>query len=157
MLVCSLPVQAINAFLSSSSQDIQFAERFKYDVISSSLLSSALSGTPRHGSIPDRLPEDSSDHSRAPSHPDQAEPSSSQSRFGQLDSMQFPTALVSVAIVALSAEYYFVTLFLLTVALVFHQLAKSQASRADAMNLVSDLVLSPAINAHTLPDRECSE
>ena len=81
-------------------------------------------------------------------------------RFGQLDGMQMPTALVSVAIVALSAEYYFVALFLLTVALVVHQLAKSQASRADSVNLVSSPYypyLLFVIVAHTAVDCDRSQ
>lgn len=125
----SRAVQAMNTFL-SSSPDNHFAERFKYDVISSSLLSTSLSGTPRRGAIPGRLPDEASDSPTSSSPEAQGKPS----RFGQLDNTQWPPALVSFAIVALSAEYYFVALFLLTAALVVYQLAKSQASRVSNMD-----------------------
>ncbi|KAH8077867.1 hypothetical protein BXZ70DRAFT_962032 [Cristinia sonorae] len=122
--------QVLNLFLSSSSPDNQFAERFKYDVISSSLLSSNLSGTPRRGTTPSRLPSE-------PIIPPSQTSLDEEDREGptQWDSLRIPTAMVSVAIVAVSAEYYFVSLFLLAAALSLYQMAKSRASRAVSVNL----------------------
>lgn len=117
----------MNAFISSSSPDTQFTERFKYDVISSSLLSTALSSTPRSGSVQPHLPVESSTPADD-SHEIQI-------RNGLVTS-RWPPALVSIAIVALSAEYYFVALFLFIAAFTYYQLAKTRASRVSTMNSV---------------------
>ncbi|TCD71725.1 hypothetical protein EIP91_005491 [Steccherinum ochraceum] len=126
-------VQVLNTLL-CSSPDNQFVERFKYDVISSALLSSTLSATPRSAVMPGRLPDEPGDSSRTSSTTDPTDPQNAEDRSAQLDSLQVPTALVSVAIVAVSAEYYFVALFILAFALAIHHSVKSHANRATIMS-----------------------
>lgn len=60
--------------------------------------------------------------------------------------MTLPVSILSAGVLALSAEYYFLALFLLAVALYLVRTANAQASRAEAMNLVS-----PVASHHFIP------
>ncbi|GJE93841.1 hypothetical protein PsYK624_100050 [Phanerochaete sordida] len=125
-----------------------FAERFKYDVISSSLLSTSLAATPNPArrsftpDIPGRLHRTAADHSRTSSTSDEdgAHPS-------HYKTVEEPTntrgtiAVVSVAVVALAAGYEFLGLLLLASALYFakairptQDVADAHASTLDAVN-----------------------
>lgn len=145
------------ALLSTSKTSrprISFAERFKYDVISSSLLSASLAAAPLTGTKPltpdisGRLDIHGGDgeHSRTSSttvvqpdddypssSPRQSEPSS-ETQFGDL---RGSVGVVSVAVVALAAGYEFLAYLLLAIALYSARAGKLDPEKADAAELVS--------------------
>ena len=114
-------------FENRQSPENAFAERFKYDVISSSLLSSAIAATPTtrrtFGSdLPGKL-DDASDSTSSDGDKSPAATSS-------LPEFQVPAALVAVAAIALAAEYYFVAIFLMLAATYSWHSVKACAERA---------------------------
>ncbi|KAI0079419.1 hypothetical protein K474DRAFT_655010 [Panus rudis PR-1116 ss-1] len=147
-------LSAVNTLLSSSAfcqTDNSFAERFKYDVISSSLLSSSIAAPPsatRLQFAPD-LPtssqqpsgsnsisgDESSDHSRSSS----ITTEDSQTRkpsglYPDAAGLQWPSVVASLAVLALSAEYYFTALFFILAAIYMVATARAQASKAESIN-----------------------
>ena len=119
---------AATCFEYTQSSENAFAERFKYDVISSSLLSSAIAATPTtrrtFGSdVPGKL-DDSSDEGSSDEDNSQIATSSPLSEF------QVPIALVAAAAIALAAEYYFVAIFLMLAATYSWHSVKAGAERA---------------------------
>ena len=120
---------AASFFEYRQSSESAFAERFKYDVISSSLLSSAIAATPTtrrtFGSdLPGKLDDAGDGSSSDEDQPHTATPLSPLSEF------QVPIALVAVAAVALAAEYYFVAMFLMLAATYSWHSVKASAERA---------------------------
>lgn len=123
-----------------------FAERFKYDVISSSLLSTSLAATPNPvrrsfaSDIPGRL--STSSHSRTSSTTEANDETSSQHH----KTTEEPThirgtiAVVSAAVLALAAGYEFLGLLLLAGALYFAKATRPPQEVADAHALTLDAV-----------------
>ncbi|KAI0691792.1 hypothetical protein C8T65DRAFT_670380 [Cerioporus squamosus] len=120
---------------SCSSQENSFAERFKYDVISSSLLSSSLAAptsavrrtfTP---DIPGKLDDGGGDEesSSAVSRSDARFPEPAVSNpFGS----QLPVALVSLAVVLLSIGYFFLAMIPLFAAIYVRYVVQPDADKA---------------------------
>lgn len=148
-------LQALSSLFPSDRMSLRtraFAERFKYGVISSSLLSPALPATPmveshRRGvsqSLPGRL---SNGHSRTPS--------AAESTITDNLSLSMPpepetpiwplTLAFTVAIAALSARFYFFALLLLAATLYYMHLHRRDIqSKSDVMTPVSHAFLSYA-------------
>ncbi|KAH9832502.1 uncharacterized protein C8Q71DRAFT_776718 [Rhodofomes roseus] len=102
---------AASFFEYRQSSEHAFAERFKYDVISSSLLSTTISATPTVRrtftlEVPDKLNDASDIASSDGDKSGTVDPS-------PLSELQVPIAMVCFAAVALAAEYYFVAIFLM--------------------------------------------
>lgn len=150
-MLTRLILKFLSTFLSSSkfpSIENAFAERFKYDVISSSLLSTTIASSqptpllPKRLSLTPQIPGDLFDHfpddppaGDATPIPPGGHPSQSQST-PESPGMTWPVSILSIAVLSLSAEYYFLALFLFAVSAYLVRTAKAQASRAEAMNLV---------------------
>ncbi|KAF7794974.1 hypothetical protein EIP86_006117 [Pleurotus ostreatoroseus] len=127
-----------------------FAERFKYDVISSSLLSASLAATPLSGirpltpENPELLdtPGQPGEHSRTSSatlvQPDDDQPPGMDSMFGDMDpnDIRRSLAVVSVAILALAAGYEFLAYLLFALALYVARAVKAARDKTDAPNQV---------------------
>ncbi|KAI0690876.1 hypothetical protein C8T65DRAFT_671113 [Cerioporus squamosus] len=130
-------IQIVNELLQSSScssQENSFAERFKYDVISSSLLSSSLAAptsavrrtfTP---DIPGKLDDGSTEGepSFAGSNSDARFPDPVSNPFGS----QLPVALVSLAVVLLSIGYFFLAMIPLFAAIYVRYVVQPDAEKA---------------------------
>ncbi|KAK7685830.1 hypothetical protein QCA50_011176 [Cerrena zonata] len=154
--------QVLNTLVSSSafcSQENAFSERFKYDVISSSLLSNSIAAAPPSATrrtftpdIPGRLSEDEgSDHSRSSSITDNGKPNAA----SELNT-SWPWGVASIAILAISVEYYFLALFLGCVAFYLIYAARFQASRENTMNQTVD-ALNELISAGNVWDSAVNE
>ncbi|TFY58814.1 hypothetical protein EVJ58_g6178 [Rhodofomes roseus] len=110
--VCLFFTQIAASFFEyRQSSEHAFAERFKYDVISSSLLSTTISATPTVRrtftlEVPDKLNDASDIASSDGDKSGTVDPS-------PLSELQVPIAMVCFAAVALAAEYYFVAIFLM--------------------------------------------
>ncbi|KIP01829.1 hypothetical protein PHLGIDRAFT_131086 [Phlebiopsis gigantea 11061_1 CR5-6] len=128
--------------LASSSNS--FPERFKYDVISSSLLSTSLAATPLPGrrsfapEIPGRLAS-SRDHSRASSTSDDYG-ENQQLNPSELGLTRETIAIISVAVVVLAAGFEFLGLLLLAGALYYARANRPAQSVPDAEVLTLDAV-----------------
>ncbi|RPD73138.1 hypothetical protein L226DRAFT_112873 [Lentinus tigrinus ALCF2SS1-7] len=115
---------------SRSSQENNFAERFKYDVISSSLLSSSLaaptSAVRRTFSpdIPGKLDDGGGDD--PPS--DSRFPEAVSSPLGS----QLPVALISLAVVILSTGYFFIAMIPLFAAIYVRYVMQADADKANS-------------------------
>lgn len=125
---CPFLQVAASFFEYRQSPENAFAERFKYDVISSSLLSSAIAPTPTirrtfGTDLPGKL-DDASDGSLSDGDKSPTLTSPPLSEF------QVPAALVAVAAIALAAEYYFVAIFLMLAATYSWHSLKASAERA---------------------------
>ncbi|KAH9930256.1 uncharacterized protein B0H18DRAFT_930516 [Fomitopsis serialis] len=126
---------ASSFFECRQSSENAFAERFKYDVISSSLLSATVAATPTIRRTFTLEPDDASDVASSD------DDKSSTTLSSPLSEFQVPMALVCVAAVALAAEYYFVAIFLmLASAYAWHsvqatsEIAANTTSTLDAVN-----------------------
>ncbi|CAL1713977.1 unnamed protein product [Somion occarium] len=161
-LLLSYAIHTFNTLLSCStfsSHENAFAERFKYDVISSSLLSASIAAAPSSATrrsftpdIPGRLSyTDISDHSRNSSITESSKQTSS-----DLSSYSWSSGIASMAVLALSVEYYFLALFLGGLAFYMAQTARSQASRADGINQTMD-ALNEVISAGNVWDSAVNE
>lgn len=120
---------AASFFEYRQSSENAFAERFKYDLISSSLLSSAIAPTPTirrtfGADLPGKL-DDASDAGSSDGDKSQTLTSPS-----PLSEFQVPVPLVAVAAVALAAEYYFVAIFLMLAATYSWHSSKASAEKA---------------------------
>lgn len=149
-LTCS-PLQDVYNSLSTHrpKSSHTFAERFKYDVISSSLLSTSLAATPNPArrtfspDLPGRLRDSAGYHSRTSS---TSEDDDEVSRHHH-KTVEEPTdirgtiVVVSIAVVALAAGYEFLGLLLLAGALYFAKAARPTQDVADAHALVRRSVL----------------
>lgn len=145
VLIC--PTQIVDSCLSSSPcPDNGFAERFKYDVISSSLLSTSISSqasaTRRSFSpdLPGKLDSNSTERSASPSEvnhlsdqqPDQTSPSSD-----LLGDYFWPFTLTSSAVVFLSSGWYLFAMLLFASASYSWHCHKQNNEKADALTTVS--------------------
>ncbi|KAL4244650.1 hypothetical protein ABKN59_010098 [Abortiporus biennis] len=131
-----------NSLLASSrlsTAENAFAERFKYDVISSSLLSSTLSPQSPNPiatrvftfDVPGRLkPEGKDENNPIPDIPEK-DPSG-------VASIHWPAAILSVALAALSSEYYFMAIMLLGLAAYVARATQSYASRTNDTELTME-------------------
>ncbi|KZT68657.1 hypothetical protein DAEQUDRAFT_670985 [Daedalea quercina L-15889] len=115
---------ATSAFESRQTPENAFAERFKYDVISSSLLSSTVSATPtiRRTFAPE-LPGKLDDASDGASSDDDKSSS-------PLSEFQVPIALICIAAIVLAAEYYFLAIFLMLASTYSWHAVKASSERA---------------------------
>ncbi|KAJ8472583.1 hypothetical protein ONZ51_g8426 [Trametes cubensis] len=136
---------------SNSSQEANFAERFKYDVISSSLLANSLAAPPtsavRRTFSPD-IPGKLDDRGRSrkdddpPSvetktdspYPPNPDPNSNAESLGP----QVPYALVSVAVLALSGGYHFFALVLFSAAAYVKYVVHSDSEKSDTTKQTLD-------------------
>ncbi|KAH9945737.1 hypothetical protein B0H21DRAFT_743784 [Amylocystis lapponica] len=120
-----------------SRPESTFAERFKYDVISSSLLSASISAAPpsatRRAFTPE-LPGKLDETGQQPESTD--EPAVAEGHNSSvLEDFEWPVTLASIAAAALSAEYYFVAIFLFGGATYTRHVSKTKHERADAISL----------------------
>lgn len=146
-------MQSLSSFFASDRMALRtqaFAERFKYGVISSSLLSPAFPGTPmpesyRRGLSPSLPGKLSSCHSRTPS--------AAESTISDNLSLSMPpepetpvwpiTLSFTVVVAALSARFFFFSLLLLAATLYYiHVYRLDIHSKPDVMTPVSHLSLS---------------
>lgn len=144
----------------SSTSERSFAERFKYEIITSSLLSKVLAGTPnvsRRSFTPD-IPgrHEDSTHSRTASETDHYDRSNHQPQSSQWEALHWPLALVAVAVVALSAEHYFIALALLAAAGYMGMGAKTDASQRESISSTMD-ALTELISAGNVWDSAINE
>ncbi len=141
-------LQAISSSLFSPSNfkrpTTSFAERFKYDVISSSLLSTSLTATP-HPSRRSFSPElpgllDTGPHSRTSSTTavEESHPSPHGSPLSASDPGAIPqaVAIVSIAVLALAIGYEFLAILLLAVALYVARAVSPTSDQNDVATLV---------------------
>ncbi|KAH9893577.1 hypothetical protein C8Q73DRAFT_666252 [Cubamyces lactineus] len=135
---------------SNSSQESNFAERFKYDVISSSLLANSLAAPPTSavrrtfspdipGKLDDRGGGRKDEHSSAETktdspYPPNADPNSTLESLG----LQVPFALVSVAVLALSGGYHFLSLVLFSAAAYVKYVVHSDSEKSDTTKQTLD-------------------
>ncbi|KAL7280304.1 hypothetical protein ACG7TL_005218 [Trametes sanguinea] len=152
---------------SSSSSESTFAERFKYDVISSSLLASSLAAptsTARRThspEIPGKLDEQESDgepehlppHSKADVSDSSRDISSTPpSSLGP----QLPYVLVSLAVLALSRHSYFLAIVLVSSAAYIRYVVHSDNERSDTTKQTLD-ALNELISAGNVWDSAVNE
>ncbi|KAL6301724.1 hypothetical protein BKA93DRAFT_450288 [Sparassis latifolia] len=141
-------------YSSRSSQEQTFAERFKYDVISSSLLSSSIAAPPSatrrtfSPELPGRL-QDTSDEDPSPTTAarlDQWLPTRMANAHArpEFSEIQWPILILSLSVAALSAEYYFIAIFLFAWAAYAWQSKRSNNQKADVitstLNVVNEVI-----------------
>ncbi|KAI0940824.1 hypothetical protein AcV7_003100 [Taiwanofungus camphoratus] len=136
--------------VSRSSPENTFAERFKYDVISSSLLSVSIAAPPcatRRTFYPE-LPGRPDDESNQPVPPgsianSNRDLSCTQTAFA-FTGLQWPIFWVSLTVIALAAEYYFLSIFLLGGAVSNWHALKTNREKASAttstLHALSELI-----------------
>ena len=91
--------------------------------------------------IPGRLtPDEGSDHSRSSSITDSGKANSA----SELNNYSWPWGVASIAVLAISVEYYFLALFLGCVASYLVYAVRSQASRENTLNQVRQCRLGDA-------------
>ncbi|PSS03321.1 hypothetical protein PHLCEN_2v3995 [Hermanssonia centrifuga] len=161
-------ISAISSSLFSPSNfkrpTTSFAERFKYDVISSSLLSTSLTATP-HPSRRSFSPElpgllDTGPHSRTSSTTavEESHPSPHGSPISASDPGAIPqaVAIVSIAVLALAIGYEFLAMLLLAVALYVARAVSPTSDQNDVATLTLDAV-SELIGAGNVWDSAVNE
>lgn len=134
---------------SCSSRENGFEERFKYDIISSSLLSSSLAAptTTHRPSLMPEIPGKLDDgggstrdpHSSSGSAPDSISPDSPTSSASNAAGLEFPIALLSIAAAFLSAGFSFLAIVSLGAAIYVRYVVQADHSTPDSMSQVSDL------------------
>ncbi|PCH36444.1 hypothetical protein WOLCODRAFT_140424 [Wolfiporia cocos MD-104 SS10] len=132
-------VNLVNALLPSSpSPETAFAERFKYDVISSSLLSTSLAApvSSTRRSFSSNLPDEPV--AGKPEHDDDPLLRTADDYGFRVSSafaeLHWPVVMVSVAVVALAVELYFVAIFLFGGATYIWHASKVDRGKASAMS-----------------------
>ncbi|EKM50723.1 uncharacterized protein PHACADRAFT_264171 [Phanerochaete carnosa HHB-10118-sp] len=140
-----------------------FAERFKYDVISSSLLSISLAASPNPArrtfkpEIPGRLRGSAGGHSRASSTTEDDEALSHHYKtVEESTNVRGTITVVSVAVVALAAGYEFLGLLMLASVLYFAKAVRPIQDVADAHALTLD-ALNELISAGNVWDSSVNE
>ena len=142
-----------------------FAERFKYDVISSSLLSASLAATPGVGRRSANQDDSSSLEAASDAGERSQRPSSSaaetedelnaQTSDVDMEELKGPVAVLSIGVVALAAGYEFLAYLLFAAALYLASSGKPAPDKSDPHSLVSRSFLNPRIvnlNLSWLPD-----
>ena len=141
-------LQILNDLLQSSSRsshENNFAERFKYDVISSSLLSSSLAAPTSAvrrtfaPDIPGKLDDGGGDEEPSSASSDSRFPQSSSNPLGS----QLPVALASLAVVILSTGYLFIAMIPLSAAIYVRYVMQADADKANSTTQVSRAILRP--------------
>ncbi|KAI0351342.1 hypothetical protein OH77DRAFT_1429891 [Trametes cingulata] len=164
-------VQLVNSLLqstSSHSPESTFAERFKYDVISSSLLASSLAAAPSSAvrrtfspEIPGKLDDGGGGGEDEPSSADAkadrgfASHADSASALDPLGP-QLPFALVSLAVLALSTSYYFLAILFLCAAAYVRYVVHTESEKSDTTQQTLDS-LNELISAGNVWDSAVNE
>ena len=159
-LTLRMLLQIANDLLQSSScssRENGFEERFKYDIISSSLLSSSLAAPttthrpPLTPEIPGKLDDGGGltgdPHSPSDSPPDSIPSDSPMLSNSNVSGPEFPIALLSIAAVFLSAGYSFLAIVSFAAAIYVKYVVQADHSTADSMSQVSDLLSTSSILA----------
>ena len=132
---------------SCSSRDNTFEERFKYDIISSSLLSSSLAAptiTPRPSLTPD-IPGKldggggsmGDPHSPSDSNPDFQSPDPTTTSNSNPSGPELSIALLSIAVVFLSAGFVLLAVVFVASAIYVRYVGQADRSTSDSLSQVS--------------------
>ena len=132
---------------SCSSRDNTFEERFKYDIISSSLLSSSLAAptiTPRPSLTPD-IPGKldggggsmGDPHSPSDSNPDFQSPDPTTTSNSNPSGPELSIALLSIAVVFLSAGFILLAVVFIASAIYVRYVVQADRSTSDSLSQVS--------------------
>ncbi|KAI0339726.1 hypothetical protein BDW22DRAFT_583207 [Trametopsis cervina] len=163
-------VESLHNLLSASSPSgpsDAFAERFKYDVISSSLLSTSLASSPQPGrrsfvsELPDRLNPIPGDHSRTSSssigHSDDVfAPRDASGLSHEPGDLRLVVAIISAAVLAFAAGFEMLSMLLVALALYVTSAVKPEVEKSNAATLTLD-ALNELISAGNVWDSAVNE